>query len=524
MCVPKWAVVVVAVVATASAAWVHVARRGDGRRSSSVPPSPDTAQVVFGTVLGPAGGVPQAIVRLQGDDHSVSSDQQGRFVLPVKPGATRMATSAPGYYITTCALDTGPMQVTLEPLPSRDDPSYAWVDPGPDSSSRQRCVECHKRIYAEWSESAHARSAMNPRLRDLVNGTDSEGNPNAGWSLRRDHPHGVAVCNACHAPTLEPDDPGWESLGDARESARLGVHCDFCHKVESVDTSNVGLTHGRYAMLMRRPGPERQLFFGPHDDAARSDNAFSPVYRSSEYCASCHEGTIFGQKVYTTYSEWLVSPAGRQGRQCQNCHMAPADNITNMVAEHGGVARRASTLSSHSFDGASAARYRDALAVSLETHESTVGIEAAITIDASEIGHFAPTGFVDRHLILLVESYDSEGIEVAIVKGPHIPDCAGDDVAGRCGELFARVLEDAAGNSPAPFWSAVAERSDTRIDPACPRVLHITLARAVRRLRIRLLHRDFWEEVRELKRWPDETVVVLDCTCDTPGPPRRLRQ
>ena len=67
----------------------------------------------------------------------------------------------------------------------------------------------------------------------------------------------------------------------------------------------------------------KQLFFGPLDDVDRGEDAFSPLYRESRYCASCHEGIVFGVHVYSTYSEWLSSPARRAGKQCQDCHMAP---------------------------------------------------------------------------------------------------------------------------------------------------------------------------------------------------------
>ena len=57
------------------------------------------------------------------------------------------------------------------------------------------------------------------------------------------------------------------------------------------------------------------------------DDAFSPLYRQSRYCASCHEGTVLSVHVYSTYSEWLASPARREGKQCQSCHMAPTGTL-----------------------------------------------------------------------------------------------------------------------------------------------------------------------------------------------------
>src|SRR5206468_1854550 len=78
--------------------------------------------------------------------------------------------------------------------------------------------------------------------------------------------------------------------------------------------------------------PERgQLFFGPLDDVDRGEDVASAFQRDSRFCAACHEGTVFGVPVYTTYSEWTESPAGRRGQSCQGCHLAPTGTLTNLA-------------------------------------------------------------------------------------------------------------------------------------------------------------------------------------------------
>lgn len=467
---------------------------------------------VSGVVRDPGGPLADASVRWQAGGPAVTTDANGVFSLPMLPGATQIAASALGHHIATATFDREPVDLSLASLPADDYPDYRWVDPSPGSDSRHRCSDCHERTHAEWVGSAHARSAVNSRLRDLIEGTDAEGKADVGWSLRRDHPHGVTVCNSCHAPTLEVGDPHWDSVTAARGVAALGVHCDFCHKVEDVDTDNVGLTHGRYGMRLLRPAGDRQVIFGPHDDANREENAFAPVYRRSEYCASCHEGTVFGTKVYGTYGEWRHSPAARRGQQCQDCHMAAATDVTDMAPGHGGVRRDPSTLSDHSLAGAATPRYRDALKVAIQTESTTEGLLVIVTIDAADVGHAVPTGFIDRHLLLLVEAEDAQGNTAPVVNGSYIPEFAGKSVAGRPGELYARVLIDPAGNMPTPFWGTVERTLDTRILPDRPRAARITFADSAARVRVRLLHRHFWESVREAKRWPDDTTVVLDRT------------
>lgn len=85
--------------------------------------------------------------------------------------------------------------------------------------------------------------------------------------------------------------PGLEDISEVSGINKLGVHCDFCHKVEGVKKGEVGFAHGRDLLRLSRP-EKGQVFFGPMKDATRDDNSFSPIYQQSLYCASCHEGTL----------------------------------------------------------------------------------------------------------------------------------------------------------------------------------------------------------------------------------------
>src|SRR5262249_19075945 len=160
------------------------------------------------------------------------------------------------------------------------------------------------------------RSATGEQFRDLYAGTDRAGRPGVSWGLLTQNELGAGVCVSCHAPALRDEEPGvldLRELNPASVAAR-GVHCDYCHKVEGVSGPVDGLNHGRFALSLRRPTPREQLFFGPLDDVDRGEDAYSPFQRDSRFCAACHEGTVFGVPVYTTYTEWQASPAGRQGR------------------------------------------------------------------------------------------------------------------------------------------------------------------------------------------------------------------
>ena len=128
---------------------------------------------------------------------------------------------------------------------------------------------------------------------------------------------------------------------------------------------------------------------------------YSPLYKESRYCASCHEGVLFGVHVYGTYSEWLESPARRQGQQCQSCHMTPTGKLTNIAPGKGGIERDPKTLASHDFPGGQAEMLRRCLKLSVRVRRVEQGVRAEVEVTAENVGHRVPTGFIDRNLLLI---------------------------------------------------------------------------------------------------------------------------
>jgi len=293
--------------------------------------------------------------------------------------------------------------------------------------------------------------------------------------------------------------------------ARHGVHCDYCHKIADAGLGTIGLTHGRFGLQLLRP-MEGQLFFGPLDDVDRGEDAFSPLYKQRRYCASCHEGTVFGVHVYGTYSEWLASPAGKAGKQCQSCHMRPTGTMTNIAPGHGGIERDPKTLANHRFFADNQLdMLRQAIHVSVRVDGAESRKLLSVELRADDVGHRVPTGFADRHLVLIVEALDANSRRLAMSEGPTLPQQAGSSVAGSPGRLYGRILKDDTGNWPVPFWRADEEKTkDTRLMPGEPHRVQFTLPMRTQRVRLRLLHRRTWPEVAEAKGWPDNELVILD--------------
>jgi hypothetical protein len=468
------------------------------------PNTPAAHPPLTGVVRDDAGPVAGAVVRLRATPAAVMTGDDGRFSLPWPGGPVRVTAAKPGYLITAVDSTESPLAVTLVRVAEEDHEAYAWVDPTPDPAQPPNCGNCHAAAHGEWSASGHARAARNPRFRNLYDGTDAAGRPDRGWNLLAELPNGAGVCAACHAPTAAPDAASDYDIRRVSGVDGRGVHCDYCHKVVGA-SGEPGLTHGRYLLRLARPA-QGQRFFGPLDDVDRGEDVHSPFQRDSRLCAACHEGTVFGVRAYGTYSEWKGSPAGRRGVQCQDCHMAASGTHTNVAPGHGGHERSPATLADHGmFPGGQLAMLRRCLTLAVTPERAAHGVAVTVTVGIDGVGHRVPTGFPDRNLVLAVEAFDAAGHPRAAEAGPALPPAAGVDGAGR---LFAKLLRDFDGRSPAPFWRADPEFADTRLTPGEADESHYRFPADAVRVRVRLLYRRFWPAVAATKAWTDNEVVI----------------
>jgi hypothetical protein len=141
----------------------------------------------------------------------------------------------------------------------------------------------------------------------------------------------------------------------------------------------------------------------------------------------------------------------------------------------------------------------------------------SVEVRADDVGHRVPTGFADRHLVLIVEPLDASGNRLASTDGPTLPRQAGSSMAGLPGRLYGRILKDDAGAWPVPFWRADEEKTeDTRLKPGESDRVQFTLPVGAQRIRVCLLHRRTWPEVAEAKGWPDNEMVIFDQIFDVP--------
>jgi nitrate/TMAO reductase-like tetraheme cytochrome c subunit len=451
--------------------------------------------LIEGTVRDERGPIAGARVGWQGQCERVITDARGHFPLLPSAWPLRLVASKAGYRI---ASSDRANSLTLQRLPSKDNQEYAWIDPRPDPARPNNCANCHAEIYREWQGSAHARSATNPKFLQLFAGI-----------AETEYSERSAVCATCHAPTLSSPTLEYD-IREADGVAKSGVHCDYCHKVADAPTDKLGIRFGRDGLHLLRPANGDLLTFGPLDDAVRKGESFGclPLYKESRYCASCHEGIVFGVHAYGTYSEWLDSPAKKTGQECQDCHMAPTGKMTNIAPGHGGIQRDPKTLASHHLPGGPEL-IRRAVTLKAQTKVVPNGRQVEIEIVAQHVGHRVPTGFVDRHLILVVHAVDANGRPVDLLEGERLPTSAG-KWQGKAGMLYAKQLLGDADQTPLSFWLHIAKTVDTRLLPEQPDRRTFVFDASVRRINVQVWYRRFWQEVAEARGWNDNELLIAE--------------
>lgn len=231
-------------------------------------------------------------------------------------------------------------------------------------TSAGSCRACHRRIYDEWSESAHARSFTSPlfQRRWMESGKSQS-------------------CLSCHA-SRSVFETGLGVQPKARgHNALEGVNCASCHR------------QGEYQV-------------GPHS----TPNAAHPTIkdgaiRSVGMCASCHDtpceinpGGDDGQ-----VHDYLHAPQ-RHRETCQSCHMSRIEAKTVSLVRPFYPAR---TGRSHWIK---ASRDPEVLRKTLSLETRIEGKHLELSITNTSTAHRLP-GNVERSLILETRYLDRKGLE-----------------------------------------------------------------------------------------------------------------
>ncbi len=461
-------------------------------------------------ILNEDGVIQSAIITFENSSLEFVTNKNGLASIPRSLIGAGVSVAAVGHLIAHNCLGNNNNQIFLTKVDPVDSNKYLWVHP---LEGDQSCNTCHPAIVNEWRHSAHSQSSVGYRFLEMFGEKKNDGKPVQGWSLSRDLPEGKTVCVACHAPGVGAGQAGLENIKEVVGVDRLGVHCDFCHKVGGIKEKEVGFAHGRDLLELYRP-EKGQVFFGPMKNAKRNDNSYAPVYQQSIYCASCHEGTMFGIRAYTTFSEWQKSPAAAQGLQCQSCHMKPDGKMENIAPEKGGIKRNPMELASHNLmPGGLKLMLQSSIFHQEEIIQSEKDTMVRVRVKATNVGHKIPTGYIDRHLILELSGTDGEK-ELLPVDGNLIPIWADADLAGKGGVVFGRPLLDKRKRLLQPFWLAEEDVIDTRLEPEMSYEYIWKFPKELRSLKIQMIYRPFWKEQQKLKKWSNKELLIFETTLE----------
>jgi len=367
--------------------------------------------------------------------------------------------------------------VALERFSVVDNPLYIFQDPGVagELGNTGQCGHCHGSMVTDWTASPHRDAASNPVVQDVFAGTaqlptEAECTTAGGtWrpglgpgtGLAADRCYlgdgalpdlnddcgdatscdavatNTAGCADCHAPGIDGE-LGGRSLLDATGLAFTeGIHCDVCHKAESIDLAAPPGVAGAFRLLRPSDPSTSPIFdwapltFGPYPDVPnpRMGAAQRDHFRSAEFCGASHELTqdaqIAGQTidparwpdglpVHSTYAEWLAGDYAPSS-PCQSCHMPPDPRWGNSADLTGdaplidvatGWWRPPGAVRRHLWDGPRGAEGLLDLAAALDLEVTTVDsvTTAVVTTRNVGAGHAIPTGEPMRSLLLLVEA------------------------------------------------------------------------------------------------------------------------
>ncbi len=458
---------------------------------------------IKGAVLDERGEpIPYAVVRVQATENATMTNIEGRFTLVIGSSQRIMLTAwKQGYFNggVELANDQNDVVIELKPVPPDDNKHYLWIPPYPPSTlqhlpmtgdesfnsrSENNCSSCHASFIGEqWRQNAHSNSARNPLLLTMYNGTNMAGEPGVSPGYKIDFPQSKGNCATCHAPAQAIADPWGTDLNEVHGIATQGVFCDFCHKIKDVELHPDGGYPGVLSIRLNRPPEGEQVFYGPFDDAIAGPDTFSPLFEKSRFCAPCHSAQFWGVSIYSEFDEWLESPYPKEGKECQDCHMAPDGVTTHFVAsEKGGVKRAPETIATHNNPGSRDVKFlSDAIKMELQVEAETGILEVVVRLTNEKAGHHFPTGAPMRNMILLVEAIDREGRELKYMDDTVVPQWGGvglpeeGNYAGVPGKGFAKVLRDIlpypdrptrrdfSHEYPAPHWRPTVVESDNRI-------------------------------------------------------------
>lgn len=479
------------------------------RAQSSVPSSDETKGPVWWPVhvhvALDQGAAANTVLKQGGVERTVVTDEQGNARVLVDlalQGEIVLHASHPDARIGYAHIDPvqppKQLRMQLHRFDRSDNPNYEFWAPGtPDNLLN--CAHCHHKMNATWWGSPHRHAASNPTVQDLYSGVvsalDSQAScEQAGGRWREGRIPGSSDkgmrcylgtgalpalndqcgddrvcddlatdfggCADCHAPGINGKIGGRNLLDATGAAYDSGVHCDVCHKVESIHPGKAPGVAG-YLQILRPTEPPsipgetfEPLLFGPFHDVSQIQMGavYRDHFRKAEFCAGCHDygvkvrprwGVLDSAKwpsnrlpIQTTYNEWKQGPFAPRNI-CASCHMpvdTTADNaagledsIASGPSQIAGWIRPLGEIRKHSWIGPrtpSSGLLQRSASLSIAATPRGDALDVGVTVLNRGAGHAIPTGLPSRSMILVVQAFCGEE-SLAALGGDIVPDFSG---------------------------------------------------------------------------------------------------
>jgi hypothetical protein len=262
------------------------------------------------------------------------------------------------------------------PIPPQGVAPKRW-SPIERSLVPEACGSCHPLQLSDWSSGFHARS-MGPGIAGQL------------VEMSKTDSGSARSCPACHAPLAEQSADIARAGGVFPNRAfdpalrERGVVCASCH-VRRHERFGPPRRDGSLASRSARTSL-------PHGGVTRTE-----TFLASEFCASCHQFApdgfaVNGKLLQNTFEEWRASPAAREGRQCQDCHMPDRRHLWRGIHDPDMV------TSGVSID------------LSVAPRGAGGDLAATLTITSVRVGHFFPTYVTPRVVARLALVDDADRV------------------------------------------------------------------------------------------------------------------
>jgi len=384
-----------------------------------------------------------------------------------------------------------------------------------DWTNSTKCKSCHEEIFNQWADSNHKNMVESNPYYMVMEGiaAEVEGEDFRKWCMGCHNPSGLTtgLSKTSHpmtngnflantlfekgAKTLIND---FKTHGNSR--LEEGVSCLTCHRISDANsTGNASYTidltnQKKYPFETSDSGISSYLgekFINAKPDVHKQSYS-KPLYKKSEYCASCHDETspTTNKKIVATYQEWRESPYNNpkdksKNKTCIDCHMTNLENgkfsPLNGTSTLGGKIKKDVKVhyfsgSNHFLSGLKSKKHEDQTLQLLRTSaELDVDIkDGQILVGVKNVGagHHLPTGVADfRELWLDITVKDAKD-KIVFSSGKLKKDGDLDSDA----RPFMKVFGDENGKPVGLlFWKYKTLISDTRIPAKKRRVESYTI-------------------------------------------------